>query len=226
MLIAEDLLLLLTDDESGKFIVNGNRLDLALAGSCLIELAMSGRVDVAGEAEAVKKGRIVVRDQTPTGDSVLDGVLQQCTRLRGTKPQNALGKIRKQLRPAVLDRLARRNMIRREDTRLLGIFPVTRWPAADSAHEQVLRGQLSAVLLRGADPDARNAALVGLLSAVDAAHKVIRSSDRRAVRRRAKQIRENQWATDAVGKAIEAVESAVIAGITAAVVATSAGGGS
>lgn len=224
MVIAEDLLLLLTDDETGKFVVDGGRLDLALAGACVIELAMLSRVDVAGEGDAAKAGRLVVRDETPTGDAVLDGALEQCVRLHGAKPQNALGKIRKNLRPVVLDRLAAQGVVRRHETRLLWIFPVTRWPVIDSAHEREILDQLRAALLNGATPDSRTAALVGLLSAVDAAHKVIVAEDRKAVRKRAREIRESQWATDAVGKAVEAVESAVMVTIMAAAVTASAGG--
>lgn len=224
MLIAEDLLLLLTDDESGKFRVDGNRLDLALAGACVIELAMLHRIDVAGEGETVKPGRLVVRDETPTSDDVLDGVLRHCARLHGAKPKDALGKIRKGVRPVVLDRLTGRGLLRREQVRILGIFPATRWPAVDSSHEQGSLEQLRAVLLRAAVPDSRIAALVGLLSAVDAAHKVIDADDRKAVRRRAREIRESQWATEAVGKAVEAVESAVMIAVVAGGAAAGAGG--
>lgn len=224
MLIAEDLLLLLTDDESGKFIVDGNRLDLALAGACVIDLARLGRIDVAGEGETVKAGRLAVRDETPTGDDVLDGVLRQRARLHGAKPQNVLGKIRKGLRPVVLDRLTGRGLLSRRQTRVLGIFPVTRWPAADPRHKQEKVDELRPILLENAEPNTHLAALVGLLSAVDAAHKVVAVNDRKAVKRRAKQIRESQWATDAVGKAVEAVESAVMIAVVAGGAVASGGG--
>ena len=101
---------------------------------------------------------------------------------------------------------------------------MSRWPAVDSAHERRLIEQLAAVLLRGTVPEPRTAALAGLLSAVDAAHKVVDAPDKKAVRRRAKEIRESQWATDAVGKAIEAVESAVMVAIMAATVSAGAAG--
>ncbi len=37
--MAEDLLLLLTDDATGKFAVSGATMDLALAGACVLQLA-------------------------------------------------------------------------------------------------------------------------------------------------------------------------------------------
>ena len=77
MLIAEDLLLLLTDDETGKPVVDTSKLDLALAGAVLVDLAELDRVDVAGPGEPVKEGRLYVRDTTPTGEPVLDETLSR-----------------------------------------------------------------------------------------------------------------------------------------------------
>jgi Golgi phosphoprotein 3 (GPP34) len=72
MLIAEDLLLLLYGDESGKPVLASTELDYALAGAVLLELAMLGRIDVAGTGETVRSGRLVVRDPSPTGSAILD----------------------------------------------------------------------------------------------------------------------------------------------------------
>ncbi len=48
MLLAEDLLLLLTDDDTGKLAASRTEVDLALGGALLVELALMDRVDVAG----------------------------------------------------------------------------------------------------------------------------------------------------------------------------------
>lgn len=224
MLIAEDLLLLLTDDQDGKFEVDGTALNLALAGACVVELAMEGRVDVAGPDESVKKGRIVVRDDTRLSDPLLDDVLEKCSDREGAKPQDVLGKIGKDVRAALLDRLIERGILRREEGRILGIFPITRWPAVDSEHEHEVLERLEAALVHGADPDRRTAALAALLSAVDAAHKVVPAPDRKAVKKRAEEIRKSEWAADAVGKAVEAVQAAVVATVAAGAVAAGAGG--
>ena len=74
MLIAEDLLLLLTDDDSGKLTGTVSEVDVALGGAMLIELTLMGRVDVAGPSDSVRKGRLVVRDPSPTDDLFLDDV--------------------------------------------------------------------------------------------------------------------------------------------------------
>ena len=42
-LLAEDLLLLLTDDHTGKLVAPGTEVDVALAGALLMELTLSTR---------------------------------------------------------------------------------------------------------------------------------------------------------------------------------------
>ncbi len=227
VLIAEDLLLLLTDDETGKHLVDGSSLDLALAGANLVELAGGGRVDLAGEGDLVKRGRIVVRDASPTGDPLLDETLRRCVDKQGKKPASVLQALAKGVREALLARLAERGVLRAAEHRVLGIFPITRWPAVDSHHETQVRTLLTSVLVQGTTPDQRTASLIALLSSVDAAHKVVDADaygvDKKLIKERAKKIRESAWAADAVVKAIQAIQAAVTASIVAASVASTAG---
>jgi hypothetical protein len=76
-LIAEDLLLLLLDDESGKAVLDDTRLSRVLAGALLVELALDERISPATEGNATKGnatkgGRVVVRNSQPSGDQLLD----------------------------------------------------------------------------------------------------------------------------------------------------------
>jgi hypothetical protein len=76
MLLAENLLLLVTDDASGRLRVPREQLDLALGGANLVELTLMGSVDLSAEGGAGKAGRLVVRDSSPAGDEVLDAALR------------------------------------------------------------------------------------------------------------------------------------------------------
>jgi hypothetical protein len=67
MLLAENLLLLVTDEASGRLRVPGDQLDPALAGANLVELTMMGRVDLSGEGSAGKPGRLIVPDSSQDG---------------------------------------------------------------------------------------------------------------------------------------------------------------
>jgi hypothetical protein len=73
MLIAEDVLLLLVDDATGRFLVDSTRLDNVLAGAMLVELATIERLGFPSEGSGVRRGRMVVVNPTPPGDPVLNG---------------------------------------------------------------------------------------------------------------------------------------------------------
>jgi hypothetical protein len=62
MLIAEDLLLLLTADDSSSLAASGRHVNVALGGALLAEPALLDRVSIAGPDERVREGRPVVSD--------------------------------------------------------------------------------------------------------------------------------------------------------------------
>jgi hypothetical protein len=72
MLLAEDLLLLVTDDASGRLCVPASQVDAGLGGANLLELALRNKLGLTGEHDTGQPGRIVVRDPAATGDAVLD----------------------------------------------------------------------------------------------------------------------------------------------------------
>ncbi len=225
MLIAEDLLLLLYDDESGRARFDGNQISHALAGAILVELSMDGKIGVAEPGENVKKGRLVIRDDEPTGDEVLDAAMSRLARDREKKPKDVLGALRKGKREILLERLADNRTLRRDDRKVLGIFSVTRWPLADVTHKTQVRERIRTVLAEGGlEPDERTAALVSLLHAVDGITKVIPCDDKRAAKRRAKEISESAWAGEAVRQAVQEVNTVVTAVVAGAVVSGAAGG--
>ena len=55
MLIAEDVLLLLVDDRTGRFLVDSTTLDNVLAGAVLVELVTIERVGFAPAGGGIKR---------------------------------------------------------------------------------------------------------------------------------------------------------------------------
>ncbi|MBA8795748.1 hypothetical protein FHX74_003389 [Friedmanniella endophytica] len=217
-LIAEDLLLLLLDDESGKLQPNVY-LDLAVGSALLVQLALDAYVRPDGQERRWTAPRIEASSTTPD-----DPVLAEALAVVAEKPrtgQDLIGRLGKKRRDVLLDRLVQAGVLERREDKLLGLFPRDRWPTRDASRETALRGRLADALLRGGTPDDRTAALIGLLSALDLAHKVV---DRQGVpagdvKRRARELAEKYWAAGALRDAIQAAQSAVIA---ASVVATTA----
>jgi hypothetical protein len=217
--IADDLLLLLLDDDTGKPRVDGTRLDYALAGAVLLELAMDGRVDVV--PGGWRRTFVVVTNSRTVEDEVLDGALNQVGERRRTA-QQLVPRTSKGLRRRLIARAENGGRLRKERVHILGLIPVDRFPAADRTRRSELVERLEAVLVRGVTPDPRTSAVVALLSSIDAAQVVVGPlprAERKAVKRRASEIAEGAWAADAVRKAVAAVQAAVAASAAGAVVA-------
>ncbi|MCD5421509.1 GPP34 family phosphoprotein [Rhodococcus pyridinivorans] len=213
--IAEDLLLLLLDDESGKALVDGVKLPRVLAGAVLLELALDDVVAVDTEGEQVKKGRIAIRTEARPADPILAEAVERLGSGRPLKPTSAIEKLQKDLKEKLLARVVEQGWVSEDRGRILGVFPTKKWPAIDSTHEQRVRDLIRAALIDGLTPEPRTAALIALLSAADAAPKVFPDADKRAVKKRAKEIAQGEWAAEAVRDAVASVNAAMMAAVAA-----------
>ena len=220
MLLAEDLLLLVTDDASGRLSAPAEQVDAGLGGANLVELTLLHKVDLTGEQDPGKPGRIIVRDPSPAGDAVLDAALQILIARQGRKPAKVIKPLSKNLRRTLYQRLADRGVVRAERGKILGVFPIRRWPAEDASEEAEVRRLMTQALVQQVVPDTRTAALIALVHAVGRADKIVDARQhglsRRQLRARAAKIAEGNWASAAVRKAIEDMMAAVLVTITAA----------
>jgi hypothetical protein len=219
MLLAENLLLLVTDDASGRLSVPGSQLDLGLGGANLVELTVMGRVDLSGEKGAGKPGRLIVRDSSPAGDEVLDAALRIVLAHAGRRPSAVIRPLGRNLRRTLYERLAANGAVRAERGRVLGVFPVRRWPAQGAGHEAEMRRLVTEALVQQAAPDAGTAALIALVHALRCEHKIVdprRSGlSRRQLRTRAEEITQSNWAPEPVRTLIEAIAAEVKAAAAA-----------
>ena len=225
MLLAEDLLLLVTDDASGKLSVPGAQADAGLGGANLVELTLLNKVDVTGERDQARPGRIIVRDPSPASDEVLDAALQILIARQGSKPSAVIKPLARNIRPVLYQRLAASGVLRAAQGRTLGIFPARTWPAQDPSHEAETRQLVTQALIQPAAPDERTAALIALLHALRCEHKIVdpraHQMSRRQLRARASDIAQGNWASAAVRKAIDEMIAAVAAASAAATAAAS-----
>ncbi|MER7609814.1 GPP34 family phosphoprotein [Nocardioides sp. NPDC127503] len=218
MLIAEDLLLLVLDDEKGTLA--SSWVQQALGGAILTELVMAGSVQIVPKSGLTPAKAMAVPGRRPD-----EPVLAAAYDVLAVKPlaaKNAVTNLGKGLHEALAARLCDRNILKRRDEKILGIFPRTTWPAADSSHENAVRGHLVAVLIHGAAPDARTGPLIALLSSIDLAHKVVdtRAVGAGAVKKRAREIARGDWAAKGVKDAMDEVTAVMTAVMVATTVTT------
>jgi len=229
MLLAEDLLLLVTDDASGRLSAPVAPLDAGLGGANLVELTLLNKVGLSGEQDQGKPGRIIVRDPSPAGDAVLDAALETVIAHQGQKPSTVIRPLSKNLRPTLYQRLADSGVVRAERGKIFGVFPSHRWPAQDASHEAEVRRLMTQALVQQEAAHTRTAALIALVHAVGCEDKVVDPRQyglsRRELRARAEEIAKGNWASEAVRKAIKEMMAAVMAATTAAAIAATGAGG-
>ncbi|MFD3522603.1 GPP34 family phosphoprotein [Streptomyces sp. NPDC058653] len=213
--LGEQLLLLSLDDESGIEKAPAN-VAYAIAAASLVELALAGRIEVDGE-------QVTVRDAAPVGDPTVDAALADIagwekTRARATKEW--IEHLRRGAVDGTTKSLVAKGLLREEKKKVLGLFPVRRYPEADGSVEAALRRRLDEVVLRGAAPDERIASLVALLHGAKL-HGLLYEKERLATARtNMEAIAHSRWAAPAVRQAVKAAEDALTAIVVMTVVTT------
>ena len=214
--LGEEIMLLSLDDETGA-AKSREAAGWAVAGGTLLELVLAGRL-------SVDDGRLSVTDRTPTGVPLLDerlGLIDAWTAKKSKPPRATewLTRERGKAVGATIDSLRVRGLVTEEQRKVLGLFPVRRYPEADGTTEAELRERLASVVLRGADPDDRSAGLIALIHAAKLHHLAFPEVPAREVRPRMEEIAEGHGVGDDVRAAIRTMQAALVA-VTAAVVVT------
>ena len=223
MLIAEEYLLLSLDNESGRPRIGKDRLEPALGGALVVELALRERIGVTPhEAGWNKRGRVTITNLEPTDDPELDAALHKVAENEGNKVKDLLSafasktiRISHGVRDRLLERLAAAGMLARTEGTVLGFIPRTTWPAGDPAPEDEVRRRLQGALVGRETPAERTVALIALLQVTGLLVKVVTTEDKKALRARAKALTEGDWAAKAVKDAIDEVAAASAAAIGA-----------
>jgi hypothetical protein len=214
-LIAEDLLLLLLDDRTGK--AETAYLEIALGGAVLVDLALEGLVEVASPGSLWRSARLRRAPGAMAGDRLLAGALGVVA--ENQPAQKLVVKVGKGLVDPLAERQRRRGVLDRREEKVLGLVTRTRWPSRDPSRKESIRRGLVVILVQGGHPDARTAALIGLLLAVHRLHKTITHPDASAhrLKQRAKEVAGESWAIPTVRDAVAAATAATAAAHATAV---------
>ncbi|GGF44805.1 hypothetical protein GCM10011519_18290 [Marmoricola endophyticus] len=123
MLIAEDLLLLLLDDESGR-PAKASHLPVALGGALLVDLVLAEAVQL--EPKQGLLGSATVRTTgTAVEDPLLGGALAVVEE-KARSPKALVERLGKGSKERVAERLADRGLVEKHEGKVLGLFPTRR----------------------------------------------------------------------------------------------------
>lgn len=133
------------------------KLQYGLSGSELVRLAALRRV-------GIEHGRIIVLDQAPTGDVLLDEALAS---MHGGPTAKAwVARNRDELVRRYLERLATAGTIQLERRKALGFIPVNGWTVLDTARMAAARARLDAIAHGTGGADTSATVLAGLAAAI------------------------------------------------------------
>ncbi|HOB04115.1 MAG TPA: GPP34 family phosphoprotein [Propionibacteriaceae bacterium] len=213
MLLCEDLLLLLTDDASGKNIAWSSELAPLLGGAMLCDLVLGGHVRLTEKGEdRLRRNRVVIdTDMLPTSDRLLAESYERLAGKRSWSTQAAVRKLQGKLKERLYERLVTAELLSADRETVLGVIPVTRYRPVDPSYERTLTDTLDRTLIGGETPDDHTAALIGLLHAGGHLVKVTdrgRGIDRRAAKARAKELMKQFWPAKAAYDVIQANRAA------------------
>jgi pectate lyase/MAP7 domain-containing protein 3 len=214
--LGDDLVLL--SIRSDGVIGTATKLRFGLSGSELVRLAALRRVDI-------ERGRIVIRDRTPTGDVLLDEALaSMASGRRSPSAKSWVQHKRGDLAQRYLERLANAGTIRAGQHKVLGFIPSTRWTVLDAERLAAARGRLDAITYGSGSVNLEQAALAGLAGAIGLASLIYPGFAGRAARKKLEAAgKSGGAATHATKRAVDAAsasQTSIDAATQAAVSAT------
>jgi golgi phosphoprotein 3 len=197
---AEEILLLQLDDTHGRFIdLPLSAADVVLAGAALMELALDNRVDSDLE-------HLILVDRTPTGDDILDDVLERLGQAgAGLSVAAALELITanaEKYQQRALKRLVAKGILREEDGRFLWVFHTRRYPVVDDREQREVKARLHQILLTDEIPDPRDVVLICLIDACGLLDLVLRPDEIARTKIRVDQLSRLDLIGQAVTKAV------------------------
>jgi hypothetical protein len=207
--ILEEFLLLALDDSAGQFYpLARSTFDCASAGAVLMDLTLQKRID-----NDLK--HVFVIDATPTGNPVLDPVLQMMAigPVLAPKPithwLHHLADEGEGLRERALRQLEAQGILRREDKKILWVFGARRYPVLDQKEQREAKLRVLGVILRDDIPAIHDIMLVALAHACGLFCHILSDHELANAATRIEQVAQMDLIGQAVAKAITEIEAAI-----------------
>jgi len=169
--LADEIVVLVLDDDTGEIDPGYQPVaNIAVAAGLLMELALQGRIDT-------DLTRLFLTDPAPTGDPLLDTVLQAIA--AETQPHQSAWWIDRislwhaDLVGHILERLVAAGILREEERSFLWVFSHRAYPAVTGAEEREAKARILALLFDDAVPEPRDVLLLGLAQATGALGRVL-----------------------------------------------------
>jgi hypothetical protein len=217
LILSEQTLLIALDDEKGRDSTQYGG-EAGLAAGLLLDLAALDLLRV-GPDDKLK----ALDGPSPAHPQLREAHATIASSASARSAKGWVDRLPRELKP-LRERLAQglveRGVLSESRSKAFGLFPITRYPTADPGPERALRERLHDVLVTGREPTEPEALLIGLLEPLGLVGNAVEPGDRKAAKRRAKEIAEQGIAGTAVRDAVAGVQAAVVASVVLPAVVT------
>ncbi len=207
--VLEEFLLLALDDAAGQFYpLARSTFDCASAGAALMDLTLRQRID-----NDLKE--MFVTDATPTGNPLLDPVLQQMAMAPVLSPKPIAHWLRtfaaegEALREQALRHLEALGILKREDKKILWMFGARRYPLIHQEEQREAKLRVIGVILRADIPAPHDIMLVALAHACGLFRYLLSDHDMASAGPRIEQVARMDLVGQAVARATTEIETAI-----------------
>lgn len=206
--LAEQLLLLALDDESGKLLPLPDRaLDYALAGAILADLTRVKRI-------RVERDNIEILDSSPVESSpedfgLLDLIQADVRSLRGALSH--LAGESHGLRKRLIEQLVEKGVLREENKEFLWVFHFSRYPLADPTAESAVKQRLrNRIRMREIPTSEKEHVLISLVHVCQLENLLLSEKEQEQYRERINEICQNDRIGKAVMDCLEEIQKAIL----------------
>ncbi len=199
---AEEITLLLLNDDGTLVHVPSWSLNYALAGGVLMDLALENRIDTDLE-------KLVLMDSTPIGDSLLDPTLadikevgERDARFWVERTANRAQEIREE----ALSRLISLGILEARDDRFLWVFRSRRYPAIEGRTVREVKLRIMGVLFSEEIPDPRDVVIICLADACGIFRRLLSRTELSRASERIEQVSRLDLIGQAMSQAIQDIQ--------------------
>lgn len=212
--LAEELLLLGLDDESGEIILSvSTALPYGIAGALLLDLHLLNKISLNDKF-------VEVKDSSKTEHPILDEVLNLIKiKEKLEEPKYWIRTINgsvENLIDRIIDGLVVRGVLKKEEKKILWIIPVDRFPTNDPLPEVHTRILIRSLVLENVEPTERTLALLSLVKASNLIDELFLKEERK----QASNIINEMILDEKIGKAVSDINAEVTAIISSSVAGT------
>ncbi len=203
--LAEDIILLLLDDDSGKLAsIDLMTLNYAMAGAVLMDLALRNKIDTDLES-------LIVADSTPTGLQMLDTYLDK---ISGENKENntrywltELSNYGEDIVDSALNMLVEKKILKTEEKKILWVIGTRVYPMIDDKEEKEVKRRIVDLLMSDEIPTPQDVVLVSLMDTCSLFTTILSSKEVERLSSRIEQIRKLDLIGQEVTKVLERLRS-------------------